>query len=260
MASDVTVVLEGLPTWSRERSIGHYGGALDKANSQTEGKAPYAWVFYRELRAARGSAYRTVYDGEKTGLVHAENLAASRSEAARWRSADKLANNALPLTSDERLLSWAEILAVESYPTDTIHDLRLRCAAKYRAAVGPTARAIDEAVQQLLGPAFVRIWRIRGTSLASPPVPTYWPTANPGPASYDLGGGAWLSSRCFFIVEAQQPTGMPTAEFLELMNVHLFKLLDQILPAWASANWATNMTSTGFLLDISQLDFVGFNP
>jgi hypothetical protein len=274
MASDVTVMLEGDPSWSRVRNIGHYGGALDKANSETEGRVPYAWAFYRELRAARGSAYRTVYEGTTQGLVHAENLAAARSEAARWRASDKLANNALPLTSDERLGSWVETLGVETYPGDTIHDLRLRCAAKYQAGLGPTARVVDDAVQQLLGAAFVRTWRNAGTpvldafgfygaegttitDLASPPTPTFWPTINPGPAAFDLGGGTWLSSRSFYIVEVQQPDNMPLTTYLELLNVHLFNLLDRILPAWASFGWAEGLSAGGFVLDLSDLDFDG---
>lgn len=255
--SDVTVVLEGLPTWSRERRIGHYGGALDKLDSSTEGRQPYAWAFYREFRAARGSAYRTVYEGTKSGLVHSENIASARSEAARWRSADKLANNALPLTSDERLSSWTQILAVETYPDDTRHDLRLRCAAKYQAAVGPIARLVDESVERLLDTTFVRTWRLEGTDLATPPTPTFWPGINPGPAAYSLGGGAWLSARSHFVVEVEQPAGMNTSQFLQLMNVHLFRLLDQTLPAWATFNWATGITGGGFFLDISKLDFTG---
>lgn len=260
MAGDVTVTLEGLPSWSRERRIGHYGGALDKENSTTEGRVPYAWVFYRELRAGRGSAYRTVYEGTTQGLVHAENLAASRSEAARWRAADKLSNNALPLTSDERLGSWMEILAVETYPGDTMHDIRLRCAAKYQAATGCSERVVDEAVQGLLGAVYVRSWRFDGVDLATPPSPTYWPTINPGPATYSLGGGAWFSARSHFIVEVQQPAGMSLSTYQELLNVHLFALLDRLVPAWATFDWAMGLSGGGFFLDISDLDFYGMIP
>jgi len=259
MATQVTTKLEGQPTWSRSRVLGHYGAAPDKMNSQTEARVPYAWVFYRELRAARGSAYRTVYDGEKTGLVHSENLALSRSEAARWRSADKIANNSLPVTSDERLFSWQQILGVEVSPTDTRHDIRLRCAAKYRANTGCSIRAVDEAVAQLLGDLFVRCWRYDGTDLDTPPSPTF-PTYSPyttGPVAYSLGGTAWLSARCHLLVEVQRPPTMSLQTFLERTNVQLFELLDALLPAWATFDWSTNVTGSGFLLDISSLDFDG---
>ena len=260
MTSDVTVKLEGDPTWTRQRRIGHYGGALDKQNSTTEGRVPYAWTFYRELRGLRGSAYRTVYEGTLAGLAHAENVATARSEAARWRAGDKIANNALPLTADETLARWVTILAVHAYPGDTQQDIRLRCAAKYLASQGPTARVVDDAAAQLLGANYVRSWRITGTDLATPPAPTFWPGANPGPATYSLGGGAWLSSRAFYIVEVQKEATMSSQTFLELMNVHLFQLLDQITPAWASFDWAIGLSSGGFLLDLSDLDYYGMIP
>lgn len=257
MASDVTVVLEGLPSWSRQRSLGHYGAAFDKMNSSTEGRAPYAWAFYRELRAGRGSAYRTVYEGTTEGLVHAENAAISRSEAARWRAGDKIANNALPATADETLGRWLDALAVNAYPGDTRQDIRQRCAAKFNASLGPTMRVVDDAVAKLLGSVFVRSWRFDGVDLTAPPTPTFWPGVNPGPAAYSLGSGAWLSSRAFYVVEVVQPTSMSLQKFLELLNVHLFQLLDQIMPVWATFNWAIGLSQNGFLLDLSELDFSG---
>lgn len=262
MASDVTVQLEGQPTWSRYRSIGHYGGALDKENSSTEGRIPYAWVFYRELRGGRGSAYRTVYEGTKTGLVHAENVAMARSEAGRWRTANRLQNNCVPVTSDETLDTWLEILKVKIQPEDTIQDIRLRCATKYEAGIGPTARFVDDSVDRLLGDTFVRSWRLRGSDLATPPTPTYpiyTPMYDAGPAAYWLTTYAWVSSRAHYIVEVQQDPNMLLADFLTLVNVHLFDLLDPMLPAWATFNWATNIQD-GFSLDVSDLDFDGFNP
>ena len=259
MTTDVTTKLEGSPTWSRARSLGHYGAVADKTNSQTEARVPYAWVFYREMRAARGSAYRTVYSGQKTGFVHSENVALARSEAARWRAADKLANNSLPVTSDERLPAWREILDVDQSPDDTMHDVRLRCASRYRAGTGCSERAVDEAIETLLGDVFVRCWRFDGSDLANPPYVTY-PLFSPyttGPGIYNLGSTAWLSFRCHLLVEVQKPPTMTQQAFLELMNVHLFSLLDRLLPVWATFDWATNVSTTGFLLDISDMDFDG---
>jgi hypothetical protein len=234
--------------------LGEYGAAQDKTNSKTEGGVPYAWVFYLEMRGARGSAYSQ----DTSGLVHAENLAIARSEQARWRAADKVLFNAVPLTSDERLELWREKLGVEQFPEDSRHDLRLRCATKYKAALGPTETNVDQACADLLGSAFVRNWRSVGVDLATPPSITYWPGVNPGPAAFSLGGGAWLSERSHLTVEVQRPSTMSLADFLTLMNVHLFHLLDRLLPMWSTFNWAIGVED-GFLLDISQLDFTGMN-
>lgn len=271
----VTVELEGLPCWSRERTIGHYGGALDKHDSRTEGRVPYAWVFYLEYRAARGSAYAG-WDGQKASLVHAENLAFARSQAARWRCADKLRNNAVPLTSAEALEGWMDRLGVERYDEDTRQDMRLRCAAKYGASAGNTRRMVDDAIIRLIGQAdqttlrggcFVRCWRQEGTDLANPPNRTYWPVINPGPAGFNLGGGTWFSDRSRLTVEVT-PNGMltvlpngtttPNEKFLKLMNTHLFRLLDRMLPVWAEFDWAIGL-SDGFLLDLDQMDYSGMD-
>jgi len=117
----------------------------------------------------------------------------------------------------------------------------------------------DEAVATLLGAHYVKSWRQTGVDLDTPPLLTYWPGVNPGPASYDIGGGAWLSERAHLVIEVQTVQGESLGDFLELMNTQLFALLDSLLPAWATFNWATNM-GTCFLLDISQLDFDGLCP
>jgi hypothetical protein len=259
LSSDYAIELEGRPTWSRERRIGHYGAALDKENSSSEGDRPYAWGLYVELRAAKGGAFRSL--DSMSGLVHSECLAIARSEAARWRAGDKIRWNSEPSTSGEKVYSWAIRLGVDVTVRDTRQDIRQRCAAKWRTSAGNSGRNVDEAVESLLlGPAFVRAWRITGSDLATPPTLTFWPTVNPGPDSYNLhstSGEAWFSERCHYIVETQRPSTMGEAEYLELVNVHLFSLLDNALSAWATFDWAEDIED-GFELDLDDLDFVGF--
>ncbi len=106
--------LKGRPVWSRERKIGHYGGALDKKNTTTEG-VPYAGVAYRELQAMRPSAYSASGDD----LVHVENVCLARSSSARLRAGEKVATNGLPSTSDEKLEHWVEVLRVPTHQPRT---------------------------------------------------------------------------------------------------------------------------------------------
>jgi hypothetical protein len=251
---------QGRPTWSRQRRIGHYGGAIDKQNSDTEGVTPYAWGWYRTMVASRGSKY----SGQPEGLVHAENFAIARGFAAASRASERLRTNSLPTTAAEAIDRWAFITDTLRREGDTLQDLRLRCAAKYQTARGNTDRDVDEAIERLLGRSFVRTWRQTGpglpdgnTDLSSPPTQTFWPGINPGPAAYDLGGGAWLSERCHLVVEVQRIDGQSQRDFLELMNVDLFRLLDRMLPSYASFNWAIGISDGGFFLDISEMDFVG---
>jgi hypothetical protein len=244
----------GRPPWVRDRTIADYGGALDKEATATE-TVPYAWIWYSELRAMRGSAYRQ----ESAGLVHAENIAIARSEAARTRAAEKLVANSQPSTAGERLGYWATVLQPSHKPTDSEAAVRARCAALYKAGIGPTIAQTDEACSELLGDAFVRTWRSEGTDLANPPQQTYWPTANPGGSGYDLGGGAWFSERCHLIVEVEQPDEMARADYDELITVHLFQLLDRMLPAWATFDWGEDVAD-GFTLDLSELDWGVMGP
>jgi len=247
--------LEGKPPWSHDRKIGHYGGELDKRDSNTEGERPYAWRWYRELQAMRGSAYTTDDDT----LVHIEHVAIARAEAGRTRAAEKLHANQTPATSDERLESHVNALGVRTAATDSRSEVRARCAAKDQAAKGNNQRHVDTSLETLLGDAYVRSWRQRGTDLANPPTLTFWPGVNAGPAAYSLGGGAWLSERANLVIEVQQPDTMTEAEFLDLMNVHLFHHLTWLLPAYMTFNWALEV-STGFVLDVSQLDFGAIVP
>ena len=246
--------LEGSAPWTRKRRLGHYGAAPDKRNTTAEA-TPYAYGWYRELQAMRGSAFSS----EMSGLYHAENLAVARVYAGLSRAADKLRNNSTPHTSAERLGYWLQLLGVGVYPDDTLHDIRRRCAAHYQAANGPTEPNVDQAVEALLGDRWVRNWRQRGSDLANPPTQTFWPNINNGPNNYSLGGGTWLSERAHLVVEVQQLDNETTAEFLRAMNVDLFGLLDNMLDSHATFNWALDV-QTGFVLDVSQLDFTGFNP
>lgn len=252
-------VTRGDHTLATDASIGDYGGATDKKDSDTEGRRPYAWTWYREMQASRGSAYTT-----KSGtLVHAENLAIARNRMAISRAAEKLVTNALPSTADERLDYWRTVMRLHVRPGEPEWQTRQRAASQFRLSAGPTVTNVDEACAVLLGPAFVQCHRQTGLDLAPPPI-TYWVSGVYGPSSYDLTGQGithvWLSERAHLAVEVQIPPGMSTDEFLYLCNVQLYEMLDRMLPAWVTFDWAIGPLSAGFLLDLSDLDFGGLTP
>jgi hypothetical protein len=260
----VTVVVYGETrgdhTLATDAAIGDYGGATDKRDSVTEGSRPYAWTWYRELQAGRGSAYTT-----KSGtLVHAENLALARSHAAVTRAAEKLVANATPATADERLDYWREVMNLHVKPGEAKWQTRQNAAGRYRLASGPTRTNIDAACSALLGQAFVQTWHQTTANLEPAPPITFWKGGTLGPIGYDISGagttGVWLSERAHLTVEVQMPPGMSVDEFLYLCNVQLYDMLDRMMPAWATFDWALGPLSAGFLLDISSLDFNGITP
>jgi hypothetical protein len=230
--------------------ISIYGGALDKRDCQTEA-VPYAWVAYRMLQDARGSAYSK----ESSGLVHVENQALARGHAARWRDCERVACNSNPSTAFEKSEEWRISLGVRLRADDTEESVRARCAAKFLACKGPTRIVVDTAVQQLLGNLFVKTWRcyLGADEIGTPPTITCWPTANPGIPNYDLGGGAWYSERSHLLVEVTRPSDVGVTEFLDKMD-QLYELLDRLLPATATFDWAVNVEG-GFELDVDQLDY-----
>ncbi len=250
----------GKPCWSREASIGDYGGSTTKTASATEGSAPYAWFVYRELSAMRGSAYAG-YTGavNTTTLVHCEHLAMARMLAWVWfRLPEQYRANCLPGTADSGLEYWAEVLAIPTKASDQRWQVRQRAGAHYKAITEVNLPVIQSALLELLGSTvYVDATFNSGVDLVTPPTITFWPGVNAGPSSYSLGGGCWASERSHLYVEVQRPSGMTDGDFNQLLNVQMFQLLDRLLPSHCTFGWSIG---GGFILDISQLDFQGLTP
>lgn len=228
------VSLEIYGTWGTPAKIGTYGGEVDKENDLTENPVPFAALWYEDLKQQRGSAYT-----QKEGtLVAVENIAMARlmgCVANRYPAA--LRNNSTPRRAGESLPYWQTYLAVQRYPTDTGSDVRKKLNLIYSASRGATYPELESAISELLGDAFVSLETQSGTALSAPPGNTYWPTINPGPVSYDLGGGAWLSERAQLLINVQRPGGMTPGEFTQLMNVDLYRYVRRTIPVWAVAKW-----------------------
>lgn len=258
-AASPVITLTVWGDWLPDRQIGDYDGATDKSDSLTEGDSSYCYDWFTELQAMRGSAYST-----SPGNVDAENFAIARQLGAISRNAEKLEANSLPGTSDEKLENWVQILGIPIRQTDQRWQIRQRAEAKLRAATSngqPTD--VDNAVAALLGSSFIAAHRNRGASLSAATPATYWPTINPGPSYYSMGGGAWATDRYFYWVEVQQPGSVTDGDFNRLMNVDFFELLDQRLPAHMTFGWSAGV---GFILGASTsdttaslLDFTAFS-
>lgn len=246
------IVITVYGEWGPARNIGDYGGDLEKTDNTTEAVVPYAAQWWREMHAARGSAYTTA----PYTLVDFENLAISRMMSAAFsRNAEKLAANATPAHADERLDYWVNVLGVPHAPADPKWLLRQRCAAHFEAAVAPTVAQVELALRSLLGETFVALHSFEGADLDTPPEPTYWQAGLHGPSSYSIGGSTWMSRRCHLRIEVQQQSGTSIAEFLQLMNVQMFQLLDRMLPAWVTWNWSEG--SDGFRVGTDRIGIDG---
>jgi hypothetical protein len=244
---------DGRPAWSHDADIGDYGGDIDKENTTTE-ETPYAWTWYRELGEMLGSSFTIARFGE----VHAKKLALARNMMGVDRAAERARNNALPRTADEALGAWVKCLGLSVREGERRWRIRRKAASHFAAVVGPTKETIDNAIAGLCGDSLISITRTTGASLSVPPTLTFWPGINPGPAAYDLGNGAWVSERSHLGIVIEKPSLTNRAAFLHMVNVDLFQMLDRLLPAWEAFDWSTS--TSGFLLDISDMDFDGLVP
>jgi len=222
-------------TWDFENAnIDDYGGGGDKRD-HLEGMASHARWIYRALQGAQGSAYSK----SMTGLLHAENLADARSGAAAMRAAEKLETNSFPSRADDALQYWVNTLGVSVGSDDTNDDVRRKAQARYQSGTGNHAVALETAVGTLLGSAFVAIYRNGGVAIDTPSLHTYWPGVNPGPITYDLdGSGAWYSDNAHILVVVTEDRAVNLSQIRRLFNVDLVELLDRMLPAWVTFEWA----------------------
>jgi len=256
MTEPTSTTPTGLPCWARDAAIGDYGGDPNKRASSTEGDTPYAWFVYRELQAMRGSAYSQRIGGT---LVHCENLATARLMAWwGWRMPEKLRANSLPGSADDGLAYWVKVLGVPARASDKRWQLRQRCAAHNKAIISVNLNAIQTALRELLGAAYVDSFFNYGPALSAPPPLTFWPGVNPGSPIYSLGGGTWSSERSRFTVVTQIPSGVPRGEFRQLVDVQMFQLLNRMLPAHCTFGWSVGIA--GFHLDVDLLDLTGLTP
>ena len=245
----------GRPSWSRVAAIGDYDGATDKIASKTEGETPYAWQWYLDYTAMLGSGFSTA----QSGIVHARKIALARSEAARSRAAERFLANCVPETSDELLGQWAHILRISTAGVPK-WLVRQKAAAKFAAVRGPSATDVDATLAELLGSGYLQSIRFTTNPLSTPPTQTFWPTANPGPVSYSLGGGTWFSKRAHLVVQLRKPAQAELGQFLQTVNVDLYQALDDLLPASSTFSWTVfdkSSTTAGFFLDVSRLDLTG---
>ncbi len=242
----ITIVVYG--TFGPDRQIGDYGGDLNKSDNTTECFVPYAAQWYQEMQESRGSAYTKL----PYTIVDCENIAIARVMSAVFsRTPEKYSANATPSGATERLNYWVKVLGVPNKPNEPDWLLRQRCVAHYKAAVSNSLPNIDNAIRDLLGQAYVGLETYYGADLESPPSPTFWPGGSGDGGTFSIGGYTWLSRRAHLRVNVTKPPGLTDSEFLNLMDVQLFQLMDRMIPAKCTWNWSVG--SDGFIIDLDKI-------
>lgn len=191
-------------------------------------------VYLEILKQQMGSAYTK----ENASLVGVRNLAFARALGQLYLLAKKIPNNAIPRTSTDSLLDWANRLGVPVRPEDSESSIRRACIAKYKLPVGATRQNIQDSLSELLRTALLSITEFKSETLSSTSSETFWNYFNPGPPGLALDSeGAWISNRCHIVVNVQQPNNITFDELLYLVNVQMSGLLDILLPAYCTWDW-----------------------
>lgn len=219
-------------------------------------------VWYSELQGALGSAYFQE-DGKLAPYIQVFVLALTRQLTAVDGTITRLVNQTTPMLASDSLKQWADRLGVVITESDKPHEVRAKCLAKYRAANGPTIGVVTTALETILGNAFIEVFENTDPDGYF----TFWPVINPGnpdnnlgpTADSGVGDGTWQSiNACHLLIHVQQPIGLNEDDFLYLLNVDMYNLLDVILPSWCTWDWTIDLD--GFILgtddDESMLDFV----
>ena len=185
-------------------------------------------------------------------IVDSENVAIARYMSAVFsRTPEKYSANSTPSRASERLDYWVGVLGIPKNANEPDYVLRQRCVAHYKAAIGPTLSNVTAALTDLLGDAFVALDTYYGTDLDNPPTPTFWPGGLSDGGTFSIGGPTWFSRRSHIRVSVIEPPGMTRTEFLQLMNVQMYQLLDRMLPSWVTWNWSVG--SDGFIIGTDQI-------
>lgn len=244
----VTATVSVYASWPSAQ-IEDYGGALDKRDCQTE-TTPHAFNWYQEIGATLGSAYGT----GMRGSVHAHKLALARARAAVDRSDERFRANCTPGTASALLDVWADALSVPVAANDPEWLVRERAKAKFASVAGADLVSVEDACRSLLGDRFVSLGVNVGSALSDPPAST--PPTTAWGNDFDLGNGVWATQRAHIQVYVTRPSNATDPAFLDLMNVQLMRLLDDLLPGWATFGWSVT-DGEGFLLGISLLGYDG---
>jgi hypothetical protein len=208
---------------------------------------------------ARQAAFGNAFSQDLTSNVGIQHIAVARQLAAVTYTQEKLVNNSTPVAAYDSLLDWAKRLGISVTPTSTEDDIRNACVAQYQATNGNNPIAVEQSVSTLLGSVYVQVIRFYGSDpglMSHEAIGTYW-DAGSLPSTYphifDFGGDTFVSPSSYLLIQVTQPSGMTDNDFLYLLNVRLYQLLSNLLPAWTTFAWCT---SIGFILDSSHLDRV----
>lgn len=226
---------------------GFYGFSADREDSSDEESTSYVEIHYNSITAGIGNAFTNKIESN----VSVRKLSLARQLAADTRIANRLGYNNLPLTADENLEYWANLLDVKvDFEKQSRHTIRKILAAKYAIVKGNDKLNLDQSLTRLLGDRFVRVIYRENNDLSLYVTPTFVGNIGVPEIRKLTANGAYTSARSFVSIQIKD-----LATLDELLKKELEEFLNSTLPVWNTYELVNDNSGNFFTLDVeNQLD------
>lgn len=216
-----------------------YGGFSPGFERYGGGRPNVVEAIFRSICQQRGTAYDT---SNWSSNVYLENMALARAIAECWSNNVRLANQWDTARMTEFIPRWERILGLAPLFTDTDIDRRTRIAAAFARIA--QAGIYQTVYDQMLATLGSNIFRGIVTTASGSAAAVVWTPAGWTMGSHDATKVLnWYSTVAHILISVTQPAGMKDGEFYVKCGA-INPILDTLLPAWMTWDWARNTTTT----------------
>ncbi len=195
-----------------------------------------------------GSQRGTAFDVTQPSNIYIENMAVGRAIAEAWSNNQRMANQWDSARMTEFIPRWEKILALSPLDTDTPTDRRARIALAFaRFTQAGIYQTVYDQLLRLLGSSI-----FLGITTTSSAQAVVWTPAGWDVGSHDASGNLnFYSTVSHILIEVTQPAGMADGTFYQTLGA-MNPVLDTLLPAWVTWDWARNTTSNLHVVPIAS--------
>lgn len=221
-----------------------YGG-LSPGFERYGGGSPNA---LKAIVDSLGQQRGTAYDNVTTGNVYIENMALGRAIAECWSNNQRMANQWDAARMTEFIPRWEKILGLIPGQSDTDTARRARIAASVlRISQSGIYQTVFDQLTVLLGSTI-----FNGILTTSSGQAVVWTPSGWNVGSHDSTKVLnFYSTVAHILIQVTQPSGMTDGVFYQTLGA-INPMLDQILPAWVTWDWARNTTANLHVIPIAS--------
>ena len=189
----------------------------------------------------------TALDSGTGSIAWLDCYVRARALAAQWEAQRRLANQFDPRRCSDFLPRWETIFAIVPPPGSSTSQRRKALAARWKTiGQAPTQQTVTDALKAALPNTFSSLAVLTAATAISH---VYTSIAVPGGVTI-AADGQWGSSVHTLTVIVTEKAAQSDADFYNEVGT-IYPLLNRILPAWVTFDWARDDPSAGigFWLD-----------